>query len=44
MCLRSYGSNFMFSKPLFRCPNRIYYGFSGGSVVKNLPAMQETQV
>ena len=44
MCLRSYGSNFMFSKPLFQCPNSIYYGFSGGSVVKNLPTMQETQV
>ena len=44
MCLRSYGSNFVFSKTLFRCPNGICYGFPGGSVVKNLAAMQETRV
>ena len=35
---------FMLSRSILLCEDTIVWGFPGDSVVKNLPAMQETQV
>ena len=44
LCVVIADCSFMLSHSILSCEDTIVWGFPGDSVVKNLPAMQETQV